>query len=182
MTWNPKRFHKKKKKKTVRINKFKKAAGYKVNIQRPVVFIFFQILFIYLTGREKARAGGVSERRRSRPSLSGEPNTGLDPRTLGSWPEQKADASPMEPPRWPNFLHFCILMTHFRKEKLKKQCHLQLHQKKNLGIKVTNNEKDIVHSTHGRKEMKNMCVEGGRMYGSKIWKATQTNGSIRHAP
>ena len=72
------------KKKPVRINKFKKAAGYKVNIQRPVVFIFFQILFIYLTGREKARAGGVSERGRSRPSLSGEPNTGLDPRTLGS--------------------------------------------------------------------------------------------------
>ena len=37
-----------------------------------------------------------------------------------------------------------------------------MHPKKNLGIKVTKNEKDIVHSTHGRKEMKNMCVEGGQ--------------------
>ena len=65
---------------------------------------------------------------------------------------------------------------------IKKATPFTIASKKNLGIKVTKNEKDIVHSTHGRKEMKNMCVEAGRMYGSKIWKATQTNGSIRHAP
>lgn len=29
--------------------------------------------------------------------MTGEPDTGLDPRTLGSGPEQKADAYPAEP-------------------------------------------------------------------------------------
>ena len=52
-------------------------------------------------------------------------------------------------------------------------------RKKNLGIKVTKNEKDLVHSAHGGKERKNVCGRG--MYGSKIWKATQVNGSVRHA-
>ena len=34
-------------------------------------------------------------------SLSKKPNAGLDPRTPGSCPELKADASLMEPPRCP---------------------------------------------------------------------------------
>ena len=39
--------------------------------------------------------------------LSREPNAGLDPRTLGSWHEPKADAWPTEPPR-------CLLVFFFR--------------------------------------------------------------------
>ena len=56
---------------------------------------FFKILFIHLTERETAskrgntgRAGG---RGRSRFPVE-EPDVGLDPRTLGSRPELKADA------------------------------------------------------------------------------------------
>ena len=70
-------------KKTVRINKFSEDAGYKVNIQRPVVVVFFFRSYLF-DRKKKSTSGGVSERGRSRPSLSGEPNTGLDPRTLGS--------------------------------------------------------------------------------------------------
>jgi len=33
--------------------------------------------------------------------LMREPDAGLHPRTLGSWPEQKADAQPTEPCRHP---------------------------------------------------------------------------------
>ena len=37
---------------------------------------------------------------------SKEPDVGLDPRTLGSWPEPKAAAYPTEPPRrpWVSFI------------------------------------------------------------------------------
>jgi len=50
------------------------------------------------TAREGTQAGGVREGEAGFP-LSREPNVGLDPRTLGSWPELKADAPPTEPPR-----------------------------------------------------------------------------------
>ena len=57
--------------------------------------IFFKILFIYLMERETARegtqAGGVGEEEASS-QWSREPDAGLDPRTLGSRPEPKADA------------------------------------------------------------------------------------------
>ena len=50
-------------------------------------FVFFKILFIYLTERETARAGtqagGVGEGEAGFPP-SREPDAGLDPRTLGS--------------------------------------------------------------------------------------------------
>lgn len=59
---------------------------------------FFLISFIYLFERERAEEGRGSEGEAD--SLrSGEPNTGLDPETLGSWPEQKVDRYPTEPPR-----------------------------------------------------------------------------------
>ena len=41
--------------------------------------------------------------------LSGESNTGLDPRTLESGPERKADAQPTEPPTCPRSLAFNAL-------------------------------------------------------------------------
>ena len=42
--------------------------------------------------RERAQAGGAAEEEREAGSpLSKEPDAGLDPRTLGSWPEPKAD-------------------------------------------------------------------------------------------
>ena len=65
------------------------------------------ILFIHLREREQAQAGGTAEGEGEAGSLlSGEPNAGLDPRILGSWPELKADA---EAPSCPilAFFDFC---------------------------------------------------------------------------
>ena len=51
---------------------------------------------------------------------SREPDVGLDPRTLGSRPELKADASLTEPPRCPSKVHFSFcfpcLWSHVMKE------------------------------------------------------------------
>ena len=62
-------------------------------------FPFLKILFIYFCVRERERdwelehtqAGGGAEGEADTP-LSREPDPGLDPRTLGSWPKLKADA------------------------------------------------------------------------------------------
>jgi len=50
-------------------------------------FIFFFIDFVYLTERESTGGGGSWGRGRNRG-----PHVGLRPGTLGSWPEQRADA------------------------------------------------------------------------------------------
>ena len=58
------------------------------------IFIFLKILFIYLIGRETASERGNTSRAsgRGRSRLPAEePDVGLDPRTLGSCPEPKAD-------------------------------------------------------------------------------------------
>ena len=55
---------------------------------------FFKILFIYSTEIETAsKSGNTSRGRGGRSRLPAEkPDVGLDPRTLGSHPEPKADA------------------------------------------------------------------------------------------
>ena len=67
-------------------------------------FFFLKILFIYLRENEWERAW---ERRRSGGEAdsprSWEPDAGLDPESLGSWPEPKAVVQPTEPPRRPIF-------------------------------------------------------------------------------
>ena len=65
-------------KKTVRINKFSEDAGYKVNIQRPVVCFIFSN-FIYLTGRKKARAGERQKEGEADPREAGSPTRGSIP-------------------------------------------------------------------------------------------------------
>ena len=62
--------------------------------------LFFKILFTHL------REGGTAEQRggiegKTDSPLNREPNTGLDPRTLRSQPDLKADALPTEPPSCP---------------------------------------------------------------------------------
>ena len=52
---------------------------------------FFKILFIY--SRDTQREPETWEREKQAPY--GEPDVGLDPGTLGSWPEPKADAQPL---------------------------------------------------------------------------------------
>ena len=61
---------------------------------------FITVLFIYLrkSEQEGERAGAEGE---ADSSLGRKPNAGLDPTTLGSWPELQADASTTEPPRSP---------------------------------------------------------------------------------
>ena len=57
--------------------------------------LFLKILLIYLRDRDsrsRGGAGGEGEGKEDSSLLSREPKTGLDPRTLGSQPELKADA------------------------------------------------------------------------------------------
>ena len=66
------------------------------SITSSSVFVFFfKILFIYLreTQRERQR-----HRQREKQAPFREPDVGLDPRTLGSQPEPKADAQPLKHP------------------------------------------------------------------------------------
>jgi len=67
-------------------------------------FFFFLKDFIYLTERQRKREHEkwewVGEREAGLP-LSREPDSGLNPNILGSWPEVKADAQPTKPPRHP---------------------------------------------------------------------------------
>ena len=59
------------------------------------LFFFFRFyLFIWEREREREQAARGMSRY----------NAGLNPRTLGSWPELKADAQPTEPPRCPHRL------------------------------------------------------------------------------
>ena len=67
------------------------------------MFIFKKILFIYLfiherhTQRERQR-----HRQREKQGPCREPDVGLDPGTLGSHPEPKADAQPLSHPGAPS--------------------------------------------------------------------------------
>ena len=75
-------------------------------IQVLLFHLFFKILIIHLRERawEHAQAGGVGSRQRERekptPCWAENPDAGLSPRTLGSWPEPTADVSLTEPPWW----------------------------------------------------------------------------------
>ena len=62
------------------------------------MFCFEDFIYLYLTERESISRG---RRGRSSHPPSREPDVGLDPRTPGSSPEPKANASPMEPPQNP---------------------------------------------------------------------------------
>ena len=65
-----------------------------LGVRLGFVFVFFKILFIYLTQSETASEGtqvrGVGEGEAGF-LLRREPDVGLDPRMLGSCPEPKAD-------------------------------------------------------------------------------------------
>ena len=60
------------------------------------LFFFFKILFDSEYEQGEWQAEGERE---ASSQLSQEPIVGLNPRTLGSWPEPNADALPTEPPR-----------------------------------------------------------------------------------
>ena len=58
-----------------------------------------------MTASERGNTSRGSGRGRSRPPAE-EPDVGLDPGTLGSCPELKADAEMTVPPRCPDFFVF----------------------------------------------------------------------------
>ena len=56
------------------------------------MFYFFKILFVYLRERQNIGMGkGQRQRKKQTPCWAGLPNSGLNSRSLGSWPETKAD-------------------------------------------------------------------------------------------
>ena len=65
----------------------------------PLLYSSKNFFFIWERGSMNRVEGGVEGEADS--PLSREHNVGFDPRTPGSWPESKADASPTEPPRRP---------------------------------------------------------------------------------
>ena len=63
-----------------------------------MLFGFFKILFIHEIQKERQR-----HRQRERQAPSGEPDVGLNPRTLRPLPELKADAQPLSHPGIPRY-------------------------------------------------------------------------------
>ena len=61
------------------------------------IFIFLKIVFMRETERQR-------HRQREKQTPWGEPDVELDPRTLGSQPESKADTQPLSHPRTPTLL------------------------------------------------------------------------------
>ena len=88
---------------------------------KSLILFLLKILFIYLTEIETASergntgTGRGSGRGRSRLPAE-EPDVGLDPITMGSCPEPKADAQPLCHPGAPVCLflyHFCFNLYYF---------------------------------------------------------------------
>ena len=79
----------------------------------PVLALYFFIdsctflknLFMRDTERERQR-----HRQKEKQAPCGESNAGLDPRTPGSCPEQKADAQPLNHPGVPDLVYLCVLL------------------------------------------------------------------------
>ena len=66
--------------------------------------LFFSFKYFYLFMRERER-GRRRHRQREKQAPCGEPHVGLDPRTLASRPELKADAQPLSHPAAPQVSH-----------------------------------------------------------------------------
>ena len=67
-----------------------------------IIFSSSSLDFIHLFMRDTERETETRQRKKQAPC--GEPDAGLDPRTLGSYPEPKADAQPLSHPGIPIFL------------------------------------------------------------------------------
>ena len=65
---------------------------------------------MYLFMRETER-GGQGHRQREKQSPRGEPEMGLDPETLGSHPELKADTQPLSHPAVLRLLKFEVIQS-----------------------------------------------------------------------
>ena len=60
------------------------------------LFFFKDFIYSFMRDTERQR-----HRQREKQALCGEPDVGLDPRTLGSQPEPKSDAQPLTNPGTP---------------------------------------------------------------------------------
>ena len=89
--------------KLVSIVQFNKYLSHFYYEQNSIFGSFNRILFIYLESDEHKQVGEEE----ADSLLSREPDVGLDPRTLGSRPEPKADPQPAGPPGRPLFLVLC---------------------------------------------------------------------------
>ena len=71
-------------------------------LQKEEVLLFLKKDFIYLSMRDTQREAETQAEEKQAPCR--EPDAGLDPRTLGSLPEPKADAQPLSPPGAPEMI------------------------------------------------------------------------------
>ena len=71
-------------------------------------FLFIKIFYLFIHKRYRERG---RDRQREKQTPCGEPNTGLDPRTLGLCPASKADTQPLSHPGIPITLCFGVIST-----------------------------------------------------------------------
>ena len=83
-------------------------AGYKINAQKSVAFLFFNFFKIYLfmiVIREREREAETQAEGEAG-SMHGEPDVGFDPGSPGSRPGPKAGAKPLRHPGIPSEAYF----------------------------------------------------------------------------
>ena len=72
-----------------------------------LILFIFKISHSFIHERHRERQ---KHRQREKQAPCGEPDEGLDPRTLGSQPEPKADAQPLSHPDAPKFVFLKVYL------------------------------------------------------------------------
>ena len=133
--------------------------------------IFINVIFkIYLFDTERERERTHKHKHREQQAegereagslLKREPNVGLDPSSLRSWPERKTDAQPTEPPRCPYKLIFKWKKRRVSKKKQGKSREMEReHEKKKMCIRRDINKIRIkvILECHHRGLNMQMCL------------------------
>ena len=69
----------------------------------------FYFIFLRVRERQSINRGGAEMGTQNPKQAPEEPDVGLKPTNVRSWPEPNSDAQPTEPPRQPNIENFKIM-------------------------------------------------------------------------